>query len=144
MTSSPESCCFILCRSRIKASATSWILMVDHRLWSWTIDPDVSADRGLWSQPDLLIHNMSPHTFYHHWQEVLGSSAPSSPSHMMYKHFKHEVTNWFFSCSESCCCVDVFSSISISLCPGRGSSHGTLWALFTDHKVFSGVWLLLS
>ena len=29
LTSSPESCCSILCRSRIKAAATSWILIED-------------------------------------------------------------------------------------------------------------------
>ena len=116
---------------------TNYFLLTDRQA-GWTTQPcrqtgresgrqvhrqkDRQVDRQVCNSRHLSLLDIQ-HVSSH--QEVLSSSAPSSPSDIMYKHFKHEVTNWFFSCSESCCCVDVFSSFSISLCPGRGSSHGT-------------------
>ena len=58
-TSFPESLCYIVWRSRTAAVATSWIMMVDRRLGSWTTDHyggsrithrdgDPAADRGSW------------------------------------------------------------------------------------------------
>ena len=52
LTYSLESLRFIICRSRITTAATSWIMMVDPRLWSWWQLAWIVAivDHGGWSR----------------------------------------------------------------------------------------------
>ena len=60
-SSSPVSLCFIICRSRTTAAATSWIMMVDRGLGSWTVGHNggsrIRDGVGSWPWIGVVDHN---------------------------------------------------------------------------------------